>query len=809
MAAGHRARAVRGRQPRVRRVALRAGAREVPRSDPALGPSGDPLQHGGLPDQPRPAGRGPRQPREEPGVWRRSAGQRGACAGADVSQAARCPARTRRDHLPCARRGGHSRRPVSVHRAGHRGARAAARRAPGGRDQARTADSVEHAHAGRGQAGALRDPAYAPGARSDRPALEALEVRGGRRRCARRCRRRVLPRGARQVPGGRSRLCLPLSVRLQPGDGRQDRESSRGARHRTDPAVGGVHRARPRGGRGDHRRDRRARRSAAPAHRTDPDTGGPGGSRRRAGRARRGILMDRLARLAVCAALLAGGCLGPALNDCGDGFLCPADLRCAIGNGEATVCVPPKCGNGQIDLGEACDDGNNISGDGCPADCRPACGDGILDPGEACDEGPSNGIGNCAADCRSARVCGNGVTDAREACDDHNRQSHDGCSSQCTLETFGWTASEIGTPAAGPAVMGYDPPHGVVVLVDAEHRTWTWNGSWQRRHSPMIPRASPDQAAMFYYRLTQRLTLLGDLSASRYDAAVWDGAGWGAGDGGGGPPLSSYGVAYDAAREFPVVLGRSVATGEEQTWELGASWRRVLTARLERNGVPAAPSPGHAMTYDPRRGVVVLYRADGLWIYNGTDWSLQLGSAGPSSDDLLIAYDTVRDRIVLYGAFGSGAARVAQTWAWDGAQWQRKPDGPPARTQPAMTYDLLRGKVLLFGGLDAATGAPLDDTWAWDGLAWQQQDAPVPSLRSHHAAAYDARRASMVMFGGLDFRGNPLGETWIWDGARWNPMAPAVSPPPRADHAMAYDPGTDRTVLFGGTDAAGHSLGDT
>ena len=519
--------------------------------------------------------------------------------------------------------------------------------------------------------------------------------------------------------------------------------------------------------------------------------------------------MDRLARLAVCAALLAGGCLGPALNDCGDGFLCPADLRCAIGNGEATVCVPPKCGNGQIDLGEACDDGNNISGDGCPADCRPACGDGILDPGEACDEGPSNGIGNCAADCRSARVCGNGVTDAREACDDHNRQSHDGCSSQCTLETFGWTASEIGTPAAGPAVMGYDPPHGVVVLVDAEHRTWTWNGSWQRRHSPMIPRASPDQAAMFYYRLTQRLTLLGDLSASRYDAAVWDGAGWGAGDGGGGPQLSSYGVAYDAAREFPVVLGRSVATGEEQTWELGASWRRVLTARLERNGVPAAPSPGHAMTYDPRRGVVVLYRADGLWIYNGTDWSLQLGSAGPSSDDLLIAYDTVRDRIVLYGAFGSGAARVAQTWEWDGAQWQRKPDGPPARTQPAMTYDLLRGKVLLFGGLDAATGAPLDDTWAWDGLAWQQQDAPVPSLRSHHAAAYDARRASMVMFGGLDFRGNPLGDTWIWDGARWNPMAPAVSPPPRADHAMAYDPGTDRTVLFGGTDAAGHSLGDT
>lgn len=29
----------------------------------------------------------------------------------------------------------------------------------------------------------------------------------------------------------------------------------------------------------------------------------------------------------------------------------------------------PSCGNGQLDAGEACDDGNNIDGDGCQADC--------------------------------------------------------------------------------------------------------------------------------------------------------------------------------------------------------------------------------------------------------------------------------------------------------------------------------------------------------------------------------------------------------------------------------------------------------
>lgn len=37
----------------------------------------------------------------------------------------------------------------------------------------------------------------------------------------------------------------------------------------------------------------------------------------------------------------------------------------------------PRCGDGAIDLGwEACDDGNNEGGDGCPSDCGvSACGE--------------------------------------------------------------------------------------------------------------------------------------------------------------------------------------------------------------------------------------------------------------------------------------------------------------------------------------------------------------------------------------------------------------------------------------------------
>ncbi len=46
---------------------------------------------------------------------------------------------------------------------------------------------------------------------------------------------------------------------------------------------------------------------------------------------------------------------------------------------------PAACGNGRIDLGEACDDGNETSGDGCSANCQP---DGSPPSGETCPGQP-------------------------------------------------------------------------------------------------------------------------------------------------------------------------------------------------------------------------------------------------------------------------------------------------------------------------------------------------------------------------------------------------------------------------------------
>ena len=96
-------------------------------------------------------------------------------------------------------------------------------------------------------------------------------------------------------------------------------------------------------------------------------------------------------------------------GDSGDG---PPSL-----DGRPTPDVPivlGQCGNGKIESGEQCDDGNTLPNDGCSPtchfepNCRPA-------------------TGTCTS------KCGDGLV-VNEECDDGNTTNGDGCSSTCTVE---------------------------------------------------------------------------------------------------------------------------------------------------------------------------------------------------------------------------------------------------------------------------------------------------------------------------------------------------------------------------------------
>ncbi len=112
------------------------------------------------------------------------------------------------------------------------------------------------------------------------------------------------------------------------------------------------------------------------------------------------------------------------------------------------------CGNKIIEVGETCDDGNMVSGDGCSSTCWPEfCGDGIIQSalGEQCE---GTGTRSCAASpgststqacqsncaygaCTAPAICGDGIVQGTEKCDDGNTVSGDGCSSTCVVEFCG------------------------------------------------------------------------------------------------------------------------------------------------------------------------------------------------------------------------------------------------------------------------------------------------------------------------------------------------------------------------------------
>ena len=95
----------------------------------------------------------------------------------------------------------------------------------------------------------------------------------------------------------------------------------------------------------------------------------------------------------------------------------------------ATTQPPLVCGDGRLESGEACDDGNTVSGDGCLADCS------AVEPNYVCP--------NPGQRCVSTTVCGDQKVTGTETCDDGNALSSDGCSNTCQVEP-GWKCPAVG-----------------------------------------------------------------------------------------------------------------------------------------------------------------------------------------------------------------------------------------------------------------------------------------------------------------------------------------------------------------------------
>jgi cysteine-rich repeat protein len=153
-----------------------------------------------------------------------------------------------------------------------------------------------------------------------------------------------------------------------------------------------------------------------------------------------------------------------------------------------------SCGNGIVEAGEACDDGNLVTETSCPggattctictATCTlvpigpvvtPAiCGNGIVEGTEACDDGNTVTETSCPGGATSCNVCsstctlvpiapvvipavcGNGIVESGEACDDGNTVTETSCpggATSCNVCSSSCTLVHI-APVVIPAVCG-------------------------------------------------------------------------------------------------------------------------------------------------------------------------------------------------------------------------------------------------------------------------------------------------------------------------------------------------------------------
>ncbi len=101
-----------------------------------------------------------------------------------------------------------------------------------------------------------------------------------------------------------------------------------------------------------------------------------------------------------------------------------------------------ECGNGKVEEGEQCDDGNAIDGDGCTKTCtKQVCGNGAVEAGEECDDGNNEDGDACSADCL--------LSDCK-ACKELNCESWPPTNPKNRIdECFGATDIAAGGPKAG------------------------------------------------------------------------------------------------------------------------------------------------------------------------------------------------------------------------------------------------------------------------------------------------------------------------------------------------------------------------
>lgn len=225
-------------------------------------------------------------------------------------------------------------------------------------------------------------------------------------------------------------------------------------------------------------------------------------------------------------------------------------------------------------------------------------------------------------------------------------------------------------------------------------------------------------------------------------------------------------------------------------------------------------------TWDATDGYMMFYGGDNwagtnladTWAYSAGAWSLlpTQGSPGPL-DGPALAYDPLEHRVIMFGGLASYSpfSYTNLTWFYSGGSWTSAHlnPSPAARLAGSMVYDPDLGGVVLFGGYnnsDPSGSTLLNDLWLYKLGNWSRIAATnPPPVRTWASLAYDSTHHDIVLYSGLNGLSQCIGDTWTFTGGSWTHVAvPSGGPTGLCAPAVGYDTDLGRIVLTGGMTSA-------
>lgn len=254
----------------------------------------------------------------------------------------------------------------------------------------------------------------------------------------------------------------------------------------------------------------------------------------------------------------------------------------------------------------------------------------------------------------------------------------------------------------------------------------------------------------------------------------WNGTHWQKVTEGGPPGRILGGAAYDEKRNvFVLYGGRPIDLGKcsQETWEWdGQTWTK-------KDVTPPTACDHVKMVYDAANAESILFsgldpsenRINETWSWNGQEWRL-LSKEGPESRGHFgFVYDPTHEQILLYGGYASTV--TDEFWVWKDRAWQEiNFPGPGKLSHFGMADDTNANALYVFGGATStSTFASLTDkTWVLTGGSWHElHPTPSPSKRGGPAMGYDPVRKRIVLYGGFNSSRQNLDDTWEWGGQGW------------------------------------------